>query len=73
MQREAWLTRASRAGAAGNFLAPIDQISYNAFKAVIDIDLIGSWNTLKATLPELTKSAQKYKNGGKTSMLPHLP
>ncbi|KAK6376122.1 peroxisomal 2 4-dienoyl-CoA reductase sps19 [Exophiala oligosperma] len=55
------------AGAAGNFLAPIEQISYNAFKSVIDIDLIGSWNTLKATLPELTKSAQKYKSDGKQS------
>ncbi|KAL6243070.1 peroxisomal 2 4-dienoyl-CoA reductase sps19 [Rhinocladiella similis] len=55
------------AGAAGNFLAPIEQISYNAFKSVIDIDLMGSWNTLKATLPELTKSAQKYRSDGKQS------
>ena len=31
-----------RAGAAGNFLAPVLQLSTNAFKAVVEIDLIGS-------------------------------
>lgn len=44
------------AGAAGNFLAPIAKLSTNAFKTVIDIDLNGSYNTAKATLPELLKS-----------------
>lgn len=28
------------AGAAGNFLAPIEGLSSNAFKTVIDIDLV---------------------------------
>ena len=49
------------AGAAGNFLAPINQLSTNAFKSVIDIDVLGSYNTLKATLPSLVESAQRSK------------
>lgn len=53
------------AGAAGNFLAPLEQLSANAFKAVIDIDVIGSYNTVKATLPHLTKSASVNKTNGK--------
>ena len=54
------------AGAAGNFLAPIGQLSANAFKSVIDIDLLGSYNTVKATLPYLRESARKHKTDGKT-------
>ena len=53
------------AGAAGNFLAPISQLSPNAFKSVMDIDVLGSYNTLKATLPELLKSAANTKTDGK--------
>lgn len=53
------------AGAAGNFLAPMAQLSANAFKTVIDIDALGSYNTAKATLPYLVESAQKHKNTGK--------
>lgn len=49
------------AGAAGNFLASINQLSVNAFKAVMDIDVLGSYNTAKATLPYLQESAAKYK------------
>jgi peroxisomal 2,4-dienoyl-CoA reductase len=48
------------AGAAGNFLAPIDQLSSNALKSVMDIDVLGSYNTVKATLPYLIESAAKY-------------
>ncbi|BFZ54517.1 peroxisomal 2 4-dienoyl-CoA reductase sps19 [Savitreella phatthalungensis] len=44
------------AGAAGNFLALIDNLSANAFKTVIDIDVLGSYNTLKATIPHLKQS-----------------
>ncbi|KAI9719663.1 MAG: hypothetical protein M1812_003434 [Candelaria pacifica] len=55
------------AGAAGNFLAPISQLSTNAFKSVMDIDVLGSYNTVKATLPYLVKSATKYKTDGKTT------
>lgn len=54
------------AGAAGNFLASIAQLSANAFKTVIDIDLLGSYNTVKATLPYLRESAAKHKNDGET-------
>ena len=53
------------AGAAGNFLAPITQLSTNAFKSVIDIDVLGSYNTVKATLPHLIKSAEECKTDGK--------
>jgi peroxisomal 2,4-dienoyl-CoA reductase len=34
--------------AAGNFPAPISKISPNGFKAVVDIDLLGSYNVSKA-------------------------
>jgi len=43
-------------GAAGNFLADVKNLSANAFKSVIDIDLLGSYNTIKATLPYLIES-----------------
>jgi peroxisomal 2,4-dienoyl-CoA reductase len=52
------------AGAAGNFLSPIAGLSANAFKTVIDIDTIGSFNTLKATLPHLIESAARNPNTG---------
>ncbi len=39
------------AGSAANWLAGIEQNSEKGFKTVIDIDLIGSYNTVKATLP----------------------
>jgi 2,4-dienoyl-CoA reductase [(3E)-enoyl-CoA-producing], peroxisomal len=37
-------------------------MSLNAFKAVIDIDLIGSWITIKVTLPHMIRSAKKAKD-----------
>ncbi|ODV90306.1 hypothetical protein CANCADRAFT_25338 [Tortispora caseinolytica NRRL Y-17796] len=43
-------------GAAGNFLATIEQLSPNAFKTVMDIDVLGSFNTFKAASDELIKS-----------------
>ena len=36
-------------GAAGNFIAPVLGMSSNAFKTVIDIDLLGTFNVLEAT------------------------
>ncbi|KAF3400754.1 Peroxisomal 2,4-dienoyl-CoA reductase SPS19 [Talaromyces pinophilus] len=54
------------AGAAGNFLASINQLSVNAFKTVMDIDVLGSYNTAKATLPYLQESAAKHKVDSKT-------
>lgn len=50
------------AGAAGNFLAPISKLSSNALKTVIDIDVLGSYNTLKSTLPSLLISASRNPN-----------
>ncbi|QKX61046.1 uncharacterized protein TRUGW13939_08192 [Talaromyces rugulosus] len=49
------------AGAAGNFLASINQLSVNAFKSVMDIDVLGSYHTAKATLPYLKESAAKHR------------
>lgn len=44
------------AGAAGNFLADFNHLSSNAFKLVIEIDLLGSYNTVKACFDELRKN-----------------
>lgn len=40
-------------GAAGNFFAPATAMSANAFKTIIDIDLIGTFNVIKAAFPHL--------------------
>ena len=65
------------AGAAGNFLASILHLSTNAMKSVIDIDVLGSYNTLKATLPHLLTSAAQSKKDGKPGIYyfpaPFLP
>lgn len=45
-------------GAAGNFMADFNHLSVNAFKSVIDIDLIGTFNTVKACFEDL-----KYSKG----------
>jgi len=42
-------------GAAGNFPALLTQMSVNAFRAVIDIDLIGTFNVMQAIYPFLLK------------------
>lgn len=44
------------AGAAGNFLSDFNHLSSNAFKSVISIDLLGSFNTVKATFEQLRKN-----------------
>ena len=46
-------------GAAGNFLAPAAQLSPNGFKTVIDIDLIGSFNSATAALAQLRATRGK--------------
>ncbi|KAJ3220611.1 hypothetical protein HK099_004148 [Clydaea vesicula] len=43
-------------GAAGNFLSPAAALSSNAFKTVIEIDLIGTFHTCKAAFPFLKHS-----------------
>ncbi|TWB89896.1 hypothetical protein FBZ93_1158 [Bradyrhizobium macuxiense] len=42
-------------GAAGNFLAPAIGMSANAFRTVVDIDLIGTFNVLRAAFPYLRR------------------
>ncbi len=42
-------------GAAGNFLAPALKMSANAFKTVIDIDLLGTFNVFRASFDHLTR------------------
>ena len=39
--------------AAGNFIIPAEQLSPNGFKAVMDIDLLGSFHACKAAFPQL--------------------
>jgi NAD(P)-dependent dehydrogenase (short-subunit alcohol dehydrogenase family) len=42
-------------GAAGNFPAPVTGMSANGFKAVVDIDLLGTFNTCRAAYQFLRK------------------
>lgn len=42
-------------GAAGNFPALLTGMSANAFKSVIDIDLVGTFNVMQAVYPYLLK------------------
>src|SRR6266576_2246529 len=42
-------------GAAGNFPSPVLGMSANGFKAVIDIDLLGTFNTCRAAYAHLRK------------------
>jgi NAD(P)-dependent dehydrogenase (short-subunit alcohol dehydrogenase family) len=42
-------------GAAGNFPAPVLGMSANGFKAVIDIDVLGTFNTCRAAYAHLRK------------------
>ncbi|QLL10423.1 SDR family oxidoreductase [Mycobacterium vicinigordonae] len=44
------------AGAAGNFFAPAQDISPNGFRAVIDIDLVGSFHTARAAFAYLKQT-----------------
>jgi len=41
---------------AGNFLAPAETLSYRAFRTVIEIDLLGTFNTTRACFPYLKRS-----------------
>ncbi len=43
-------------GAAGNFLAPAAALSPNGFATVINIDLLGTFNTARAAFEELSKT-----------------
>lgn len=49
-------------GAAGNFVAPAAAMSPNGFKTVVDIDLLGSFNVLRAAYPWLRKPGASVIN-----------
>ncbi|KAL8574543.1 hypothetical protein ACOMHN_057542 [Nucella lapillus] len=42
-------------GAAGNFLCALDRMSFNAFKTVMEIDALGTFNTSKAVFDRYMK------------------
>lgn len=50
------------AGAAGNFVAPLAGLTPGGFKAVMEIDTFGTFNTIKAVMPALVESAARNKN-----------
>lgn len=43
-------------GAAGNFLCPANEMSANAFRTVVDIDLNGSFNATRAAFEQLKET-----------------
>lgn len=49
-------------GAAGNFVAPAAGMSANAFKTVVDIDLLGTFNVLRGAHPWLRKPGASLIN-----------
>ncbi|HXC24453.1 MAG TPA: SDR family oxidoreductase [Gemmatimonadaceae bacterium] len=49
-------------GAAGNFPAPAAKMSANAFKSVVDIDLLGTFNSCRAAYEHLTKPGASIIN-----------
>src|SRR5262245_6419204 len=54
--REAWgAIDIVLCGAAGNFPAPVMGMSSNGFRSVVDIDLIGTFNTCRAAFDSLRK------------------
>ncbi len=51
-------------GAAGNFICPANQLSPNGFKSVVDIDLLGTFNVLRAAYQHLTRPGASLINIG---------
>lgn len=49
-------------GAAGNFPAPALSMSANAFKSVVDIDLLGTFNTCRAAFEHLKRPGASIIN-----------
>ena len=58
------------AGAAGNFFAPAESLSSNGFRAVIDIDLVGSFHTAQAAFDHLrpTKGNILFVSAGQSKL-----
>ncbi|WP_456696887.1 SDR family oxidoreductase [Aeromicrobium sp. P5_D10] len=57
-------------GAAGNFVAPAESISTNGFKAVVEIDLLGSFHAARAAFEQLrtTRGSVLFVSGGQSVM-----
>ena len=57
-------------GAAGNFLCAANEMSANAFRTVVDIDLVGSFNAARAAFEQLkeTKSSILMVSAGQAYM-----
>ena len=56
-------------GAAGNFLCPLENMSYNAFRTVMEIDALGTFNVSKAVYDNWFKvSIAVYDNWFKVSI-----
>jgi NAD(P)-dependent dehydrogenase (short-subunit alcohol dehydrogenase family) len=49
-------------GAAGNFPAPAEKLSPNGFKSVVDIDLLGTFNSCRAAYAHLKKPGASIIN-----------
>ena len=55
--------------AAGNFLSPAASLSANGFRAVIDIDLCGTFNASRAAFAHLAKSVSRLMRGDADAMV----
>lgn len=60
-------------GAAGNFMSPIEALSPNAFRTVVEIDLLGTYNTVKATMEHIKASHGTYLHISATLHYSGLP
>jgi NAD(P)-dependent dehydrogenase (short-subunit alcohol dehydrogenase family) len=59
-------------GAAGNFPAAAAQLSANGFKAVVDIDLLGSFNACRAAFEHLSRPASVVAISATQAFVPAL-
>jgi len=60
-------------GAAGNFPAQASEMSANGFKAVVDIDLLGTFNSCRAAFDHLRKPGASVLNISATQALVATP
>jgi NAD(P)-dependent dehydrogenase (short-subunit alcohol dehydrogenase family) len=60
-------------GAAGNFPAPVLGMSANGFKAVVDIDLLGTFNTCRAAYEHLRRPGASVLSISATHAFTPLP
>ena len=60
-------------GAAGNFPAPALGMSANGFKAVVDIDLLGTFNTCRAVFEHLRRPGASIINISATQAFTPMP